>query len=356
MELSLKPDFDKTKKRINAFWHCEIVDRPPVSIILPKENPSPLPEKEYKDHRERWLDIEFRAELLDRELENSIYFADGVPTVFPNMGPEIFSVWCGCPYQFGETTTWSEPCIIDWETDSQDIAFNPEHPLFKATVEFTRLLIERGKGKFIVGLTDFHPGGDHLAALRDPANLAMDLIENLDYVVQKLEESYKEYFHVYDIFYNMIREADMPITSWTPLFYEGRYYIPSNDFSCMISKEMFDEIFLPGIIEECRFYDRSIYHLDGPDALRHLDSILDIEELNAVQWICGAGNEGYAKWIDVYRKIQDKCKGIQLQITLEELPLVFETLKPEGVWFSSIYGIDDMDTAERVVKRIEAWK
>ena len=356
MELSLKPDFDKTKKRIDAFWHCEIVDRPPVSIILPKENPSPLPHKEYKDHRERWLDIEFRAELLDRELENNIYFADGVPTVFPNMGPEIFSAWCGCPYQFGETTTWSEPCIIEWETDSQDAVFNPEHPLFKATVEFTRLLIERGKDKFIVGLTDFHPGGDHLAALRDPANLAIDLIENLDYVIQKLEESYKEYFHVYDIFYNMIRDADMPITSWTPLFYEGRYYIPSNDFSCMISKEMFDEIFLPGIIEECKFYDRSIYHLDGPDALRHLDSILDIEELNAVQWICGAGNEGYVKWIDVYRKIQDKGKGIQLQITLEELPLVFETLKPEGVWFSSIYGIDDMDTAERVVKRIEAWK
>jgi hypothetical protein len=81
VELSLKPDFDKTKKRIDAFWHCEIVDRPPVSIILPKENPSPLPHKEYKDHRERWLDIEFRAELLDRELENNIYFADGVPTV-----------------------------------------------------------------------------------------------------------------------------------------------------------------------------------------------------------------------------------------------------------------------------------
>ena len=55
----------------------------------------------------------------------------------------------------------------------------------------------------------------------------------------------------------------------------------------------------------------------------------------------------------MYTESQDKGKGIQLQITLEELPLVFETLKPEGVWFSNIYGIDDIVTAERVVKRIE---
>lgn len=356
MQLSLKPDFEKTKERINAFWDCEIVDRPPVNIILFKENPKPLPTREYKSHRERWLDIAFRAEVIDIEMENRIYVADGVPTVFPNMGPEIFSAWCGCEYEFGDTTTWSEPCIKDWERDSPKAVFDSEHPLFKATVEFTKLLIERGKGKFIVGLTDFHPGGDHLAALRDPANLAMDMLENLDHVIEKLESSYEEYYRVYDIFYNMIRQAGMPITSWLPLFYEGRYYIPSNDFSCMISEKMFNEIFLPGIIEECKFYDRSIYHLDGPGALRHLDSILDIKELNAVQWVCGAGNEGYAKWVDVYKKIQDKGKGIQLDITLDELSLVFETLRPEGIWFSSIQGVRDMDTAKEVLKRIEAWQ
>jgi hypothetical protein len=356
MQLSLKPDFEKTKKRIDAFWNCEIVDRPPVSITLPKENPKPLPSKEYKTHRDRWLDIEFRAEQMDIEVENRIYFADGVPTVFPNMGPEIFSAWCGCGYEFGETTTWSVPCIEDWEADSHKAKFDPEHPLFKATVKFTELLIERGKGKFIVGLTDFHPGGDHIAALRDPANLAIDMLENLDHVIDKLKSSYKEFFHVYDIFYNMIREAGMPITSWLPLFHEGRYYIPSNDFSCMISEKMFNEVFLPGIIKECQFYDRSIYHLDGPDALRHLDSILDIKELNAVQWVCGAGNEGFAKWVEVYQKIQNKGKGIQLNITLDELPMVFETLRPEGIWFADIYGIRDIDTAERVLKRIEAWQ
>ena len=41
---------------------------------------------------------------------------------------------------------------------------------------------------------------------------------------------------------------------------------------------------------------------------------------------------------------------------IRDLDLIFETLRPEGVWFSSIGGIDSRETAEAVVKRIERWK
>jgi hypothetical protein len=116
-------------------------------------------------------------------------------------------------------------------------------------------------------------------------------------------------------------------------------------------------MFLPGLIEECKFYDRSIYHLDGPGALKHLDSILSIPKLNAVQWVPGAGNGGFERWIPVYQKIQAAGKGIQLAtVSLKNLELVFETLRPEGVWFSGIEGVHDRETAEAVLKRIAAWK
>ena len=147
----------------------------------------------------------------------------------------------------------------------------------------------------------------------------------------------------------------MPITTWTPIIHDGSLYLPSNDFSCMIGKHMFDEYFLPGIAEECAFYERSLYHLDGPGALKHLDSLLEIRELDAVQWVCGFGNEGFARWAHVYRKIQQAGKGIQLMCDLSELPTVFETLRPEGVWFSNISGINDRETAKYAVRRIEKW-
>ena len=149
----------------------------------------------------------------------------------------------------------------------------------------------------------------------------------------------------------------MPITSWCPLIHEGKFYIPSNDFSCMISTDMFVDVFLPGIIEECRFLDRSIYHLDGPGALRHLDVLLDIPELDAVQWVSGAGNGGFVEWVDVYQKIQGAGKSMQVTgVRLQDLDLLFESLRPEGVWIHDVIGVNDRETAGGVIKRVTAWR
>ncbi|MBQ9408227.1 MAG: hypothetical protein IJU28_02380 [Clostridia bacterium] len=355
MEFLYKPDYEKTHARFAAFWQREIVDRPPVSIALPKEGASIPKAPQYDSLEEKWLDIDTRVELMDAQLAATDFLYDSLPVAWPNLGPGIFSAWCGCGYEFGQDTAWTKPAIGDWERDYEKTRLNMQHPLFFKMLEFTRKLLKRGKGKFIVGLTDFHPGGDHLAALRESATLALDLMENPDWVKRALTRSYPEYYAAYGAFYSLLRENDMPITTWTPIIHDGTFYLPSNDFSCMVSKKMFDEFFLPGIAEECAFYARSLYHLDGPGSLRHLDSLLEIKELSAVQWVCGYGNEGFARWAPVYQKIQRAGKGIQLMCHVRELSQVFEALRPEGVWFSSIDGINDRESADYAVKRIEKW-
>lgn len=232
-----------------------------------------------------------------------------------------------------------------------------DHPLFLLCDKFTDNLLELGKEKFLTGLTDFHSGGDHVAALRDPQQLALDLVDNLDSVKLELARSQQEYYKAYDHFYEKIIFGGSFACSWMgSLFGIGKFYIPSNDFSCMISNKMFEDVFLEGIAAECRFFDQSIYHLDGPAALKHLDSILSIKELDAVQWVCGAGNEGFHKWTDVYQKIQKSGKSLTLSIDLQELPLVFDCLRPEGVYFLSIEGVNTRETTDVVLKRIEKWK
>ncbi len=356
MTLELKPDYGQVKARYMAFWEREIIDRPPVCVTLPRAGARPYRGKAYASLEEKWLDIDGRIEEMEAGLENTEYLYDSLPIAWPNLGPEIFSAWCGCPYGFGKTTAWSRPAILDWERDFEKTRLDMGHPLFRTMVEFTQKLIRRGKGRFIVGLTDFHPGGDHIAALRGGQTLAVDLLENPGWVKKALARAEGEYYAAYGVFYQMIHEAGMPATSWTPLINDGTYYIPSNDFSCMISREMFDEFFLPGIARECAFYGRSIYHLDGPGALRHLDALLEIPELDAVQWVCGAGNQGYHKWANVYRRIQAAGKGIQMMCDIKELDMIFETLRPEGVWFSGISGIPDRETAEYALRRITRWK
>ena len=170
----------KTMERFEAFFNFDVADRPPLNITLWKDDQKVVPQKIYSDYKDKWLDFDFRIEEAVAKLENTLFFGDALPVIWPNMGPEIFSAWCGCGYNYGDRTTWSEPCIKDWDIDIDKGKLDRNHPLLLKTIEYTDLLIEASNGRFIVGLTDFHPGGDHIAALRDPQELCIDMIENLN--------------------------------------------------------------------------------------------------------------------------------------------------------------------------------
>jgi len=345
------------EKRYAAFYEGEVADRPPVCIYLRRGSSDEYVEKSYDSEKARWTDVKQRAEDIAQNIRDTEFVSDALPLAWPNLGPEILTAYCGAPYIFGETTAWSEPCVFNWDSDADAAVVDRSCYYFKLTEEFTRELLKRAKDNFAVGFTDFHPGGDHLAALRDPQVLCTDLYDHPEWVKAKLASSYEEYFAVYEHFYDIIRASGAKhTTSWMPLLAEGRIYPVSCDFSCMISAGMFEEFFLDGIIEECENLEKSIYHLDGPDALVHLDNLLAIKKLNAVQWVMGAGNEGFDRWIKVYQKIQRAHKGVQLGVTIKELDSVFNNLKPDGIWFSGIQGVDSKETADYVLKRIADWK
>ena len=148
----------------------------------------------------------------------------------------------------------------------------------------------------------------------------------------------------------------MPSTTWCPATCKGKFHIPSNDFSCMIADRAFEELFLPGIIRECRHMDRCMYHLDGPQALRYLDRLLEIPEIHAIQWVPGAGRESWREWIGVYQRIQQRKKALQiLSIPATELHNLFEVLSPEGVWISAVSGIGSEEEAEAVLRLVAGW-
>jgi len=351
-----KPDYAEAKARIDAFWQREIIDRPIVQFHVAKsrEEQVELPVSRHATTAERWMDAQFQAELALARLSNAEYLGETLPIAYPNLGPEIFSSFYGCPINFGDYgTSWTEPIIEDW-SQAEPIALDENSPYLLKLEEMTDAYLAVAEDKFIVGMTDWHPGGDWLAGLRDPQNLAMDMIMYPEEVKAALEIAEKDYFRLYDRYYAKLREAGHPITSWLTLISDGKYYIPSNDFSAMVSPAMYDEFFLPGIRRECQFLDASIYHLDGPGALRHLDSILSIPELNAVQWVFGAGNEGYHRWVDVYHRIQSAGKGAQVICAYDEIPQVLETLQPEGL-FLSVSGVPDREAGLDLLKRLEQW-
>lgn len=355
--VSFMPGFEKTFERIEAFWDRDVLDRPLTMFGLakPVEKQVALPTSHHASASERWLDVQYQVECMVASISNQDFsLSDRMPIAWPNLGPEILSTFYGCPMNFGDYgTSWTNPIIHDW-TNASQVQLDWSHPLLQKLHEFTDALLDANQGRFIVGMTDWHPGGDAIAAFRDPQNLAVDLIEHPEDVRKILARVEADYFQMYDVFYQKLRKAGQPITSWLPLLSNEKYYIPSNDFSIMVSKKMFEDFFLPGIQRECRFLDRSIYHLDGPGALRHLDTILDIPELNALQWVFGAGNEGFQRWIWVYQKAQAAGKGIQVICELDEVEQVMQTLNPRGL-FLDVSGVPNYDAGQELLRRLERW-
>ena len=206
----------------------------------------------------------------------------------------------------------------------------------------------------VVGYTDLHPGGDAIAAFRDPQQLCIDMIEHPKDIKALVERITDDFFKVYELYYEKLTAAGMPSTTWLKATCSGRYHVPSNDFSCMVSNSMFEDVFLPGIVRECRHMDRNIYHLDGPQALRYLDTLLALPEIHAIQWVPGAGQDYWALWIEVYQRIQSVHKAFCLTVPLQDLDQLFDTLQPQGAWVT-VSGIHDKETADRVLRKFEYW-
>jgi len=357
--LEYKPDFEEVLNRYEAWWECQIIDRPLVSMAFarPREEQVPWPPpKDYASRRDRWLDTEYVVERTAARMANTCFYADSLPVAWPNLGPEVFSAFYGCPLVFSETTSWSEPILEDWEPDSvAALQLDTESFYFRKILEMTDSLLEAGKDRFIVGYTDIHPGGDAIAAFRDPQELCIDMLERPGEIKALVERVTDDFLRLFDIYYDKLSVAGMPSTSWLPAVCRGKYHIPSNDFSCMISDSMFAEVFLPDLVRECRHMDRCIYHLDGPRALRFLDPLLALPEIHAIQWVAGANYDYWADWIEVYQRIQAAGKAFCIYMPLEDLDPLFEVLRPEGAWVM-LSGVRDRETAERALKAVARWK
>ena len=356
IELQTKPDLPKALERFEAWWECEIIDRPPVTLHVPAEHAprKPVPSKTHATLRERWLDVEYVVDRFEASLDGQVFLAESFPQLWANVGPEACATLYGCELEFGESTSWSEPVAGNCR-EILDIQPSFENVYWQTLRDITDLSLQRGAGKWITGIPDIHMDGDLLAALRDPQNLCLDLADDIASVRAACDYTNKFYPTMFDDMWGRLAAAGMPATTWAPFLHDGRAYVTSCDLICMISPDMFARTILPAIQEQMAWLERNIFHLDGPGALKHLDALLACEDLDAVQWVYGAGNEPAGEWIDVYKRIQAAGKGMQVvACTVEQAKTVARELRPEGVWFSPV-SVASRAEGEAFLKWLGRW-
>lgn len=355
-ELGYKPDFGKTVERFEAWWRNEVIDRPPVTLSVNPHQPYRGPVSAHTCLHDRWLDVEWVVESSIAWMEAIDYLGDSFPIFQPNIGPEISSTLFGCELTFTETTSWSTPVIKtlkDWE---RIIETPPdfENPYWQAVERMTDYAIECSNGRYIVGITDLHGNYDILAALRDPMHLATDLLDDPELVKQAGHHVSSAFIEAFERLYGKVFRAGMGSTTWLATYHEGPMYVPSCDYWCMVSPDMAREIILPDILFEMQPLERSIFHLDGVTALKHLDLVLSIPHLNGVQWVYGAGQGPAARWIETYRRIREAGKCLQvLAYDAHDALAVLESLGPEGVWLTIEVPFQTVEEAQRFLKEVE---
>ncbi|MGH7145701.1 MAG: hypothetical protein ACREJ2_16450 [Planctomycetota bacterium] len=348
-----KPDTNKAIQRMEAWWEGEILDRPPVQITAPRKDRRPLPTQNHATLRERWMDVDFNLDRAEAQIANTAWIGEILPNYHPNLGPDFMAALFGSPLEFAADTSWSAPILQDWSAiDGLNLQFDSRY--FETLLAMTRAACQRAPGKFLVGHTDLHPAGDLCAALRGPQQFCLDVIESpleVEALMRRIEPAF---YLVYEAQHAILRAAGQSLTTtWLPAFAPGRYYVPSNDFSCMVSPQMFERFFAAEIEREVAWLDRSIYHLDGPQALPHLDRLLAMPRLDAIQFVYGAGAGPASRWLDVYRKIQAAGKSLHVYVDPEDLGAFIGGIAPPGVLIST--HAESEEHAAALLAQVEKW-
>ena len=347
-----KSNLEETKQRYINWWNHK-------GIILNmwehfQEGVQPhaeiMPPAPAKDLSQKWLDPQWRAEYLDWYVAHSSLKADILPVANTQLGPGSLAAILGGVFEGGEDTIWIHP-----NPDFTDeIVFNPEHPNWILHKELLKACKAKANGHYFVGMPDLMEGLDVLAALKGTDRVLLDTVMQPEILEQQMQQINDIYFKVFDELYDIIREGDEMafcyFSSWAP----GKMSKLQSDISTMISQDDYRRFVQPFIREQCQKIDYTLYHLDGVGAMHHLPALLEIEELNAIQWTPGVGEPqgGSPKWYDLYKKILAGGKSVMAcWVTLDELKPLLDHIGADGVHLEmDFHNEKEVEQAMRIVE------
>ena len=359
MTLSWKPDWETTKAEAIRWWKGEgmylhlTADNPNPPEILPRPT-SPL------DFETAWLDPDFRCSQAEYQLSRTLFLSGAFPYFDTQIGPGSLSTFLGSRPGFAEDTVWYWPCISD-PTTYGPVTFNPQaNHWLDAHLALIDEGLRRAKGRYLVGIPDLIENLDTLASLRGDEALLFDLVERPTWVSEKLAEINQAYFQAFDLIYQRVKDADggnafSAFRIWGP----GRTAKLQCDLSAAISPNMFRRFVQPYLAEQVRWLDYSLYHLDGTNAWQHIDLLLEIEGLNAIEWTPQAGRPGGGspKWYDLYRRIKAGGKGIQaVGVEDDEIVPLLDAVGPQGTYIMASDRPRTLDQAEKLLKAVEPYR
>ena len=344
-------DINKKRERYQRFWApltkgegaylgvvSPVDDSGAPPYIL--ERPSSL--------EERWLSADYSVRRAEASERNLFWGLDAVHSEFVNFGPGVHAAILGAPYTLQMDSVWFdlEPPIHGWDPAPRFVT-DRNHPLYLAIEAQTRALCAASKGRYAVSYTDLGGVMDVLFSLRGEELLA-DLIEYPELVINAQQQLDREFLTYYNELTGIIGPSGCGYTGWIPVLSDQPWYPVQCDLSVMISPAMFERFVMPSLDMITSTIGRGMYHLDGPEQIKHLDMLLSLEHVHAIQWVPlpiargGANRRAIQDFADdmslnVYRRtLAAGKKVVLLMVNPDQVSRIFDAVGTDGVFIISV--------------------
>ena len=328
-----------------ARWWSGESKRPLIQMAMRGRDPDRPEPKLRPEPKTAYYDFDIPAsDIVDRwdyDLSRVKFLGDAFPATWPNFGPGVMAAFLGGGTELGYETVWFTP---NGNPSIPGLAFEyrSDTSWQQRVTDIMKAGTERWQGLVQIGTTDLGGAVDILSTFRPSEGLLLDLYDHPDHVKRCVWELHELWFQYFDALNNVMQPTNPGYTAWTAIYSETPYYMLQCDFCYMIGPDMFDEFVLPELAAACRRLDNPFYHLDGPNCLPHLDSLLSIDELKGIQWVPGSGQPDFTHWPHVYRKIRDAGKRIQFVGNIDTFETIARQLgSTEGIVFMGSADIGD---------------
>ena len=334
-----KLNWKETKEKFTNYWQHKNTGRPLMCVIARRPEVEQFSDgtpveggyldqicqgKYYNMPKELyWKDMEDKYQNAERIVARYRYFCDThafLGESFPNLnidfGPGSTAAYLGSDIGFKEDTVWFKKCLDGWDGVPK-LTFDPENKWFKKHLQLAKDCRALAKDDFYVDMPDLMENIDVLASLRGAQDTLFDLLDEPVKVGQRIQEVTDVYYDYYDRFYDVIKDKDggnayTVFQIWGP----GRTVKLQCDFSAMMAPEDFRKYIQPSLRTQSENVDHVLYHLDGPAAIKHMDALMEIEGIDALQWTSGdAGPDGtLPDWDVIYDKAIAAGKSIWVKV------------------------------------------
>lgn len=347
-----KSDWEQSKRRLDALWHGEIIDRCCIAVpVLRQPQARFVTVQELERHY-------FDPETILREnieiMQNSYYGGDSFPCIWPNFGTTGHAKYFkGMQMKLANDTIWLEP---DQEPD-EELAppeYDPNNRALKRELDILAYLAQEAHGRYFVAMPDNCGVLDALAQMRTPEQLLVDLLTQPDAVKEALLRIQEGLLDSLDKMFAVVKDNCLggSVHGWMYTIHPGRHVQMQVDTSVMLSAQMYGEFCLPELVAVSNHVDAAIYHLDGQEQIRHLPYILGVEGIKMIQWTPVAGQPKTSTFISTFRRIQQAGKGLVLFPEPDEIETLLTELSSKGLYLI-VRNAKARDEADALVKMAE---